>query len=60
MSSSAAKYKKAPGKREEFDKRGWAGFKKGVADYFRRQESAEANRARRSKVVVTPIEKGDK
>ena len=58
--SSAADYKKAPGKREEFDKRGWAGFKKGVADYWRRRENADANRVARSKVIVTPIEKGAK
>ncbi len=53
--SSAADYKKAPGKREEFSKRGLAAFKKGVADYCRRKENAEANKV--SRITVTPIEK---
>ncbi len=53
--SSAADYKKAPGKRDEFSKRGWADFKKGVADYCRRKENADANKS--SRVVVMPIEK---
>ncbi len=56
--SSAGKLKRIVGKKQEFDKKGWAGFKKGVADYVRRKAIADANRP--SRLTVTPIEKGAK